>query len=153
MFRLDHVVLQVADMDAAIKFYTKKFGLSLVADELDEENHERTAWFYLDGSYLQLRQALNGNNEPVPYEPPAVDANTPPVCAFAIPDIAELMMRVERKKIPIVKGIREVEKKKRTLTVKDPDNNVIQFIQWLEPYAPPEEAPAADPDNENPGND
>jgi methylmalonyl-CoA/ethylmalonyl-CoA epimerase len=59
--RIDHVGIAVADLDAAIEFYGRVFGLSLVHDEVNEDQgvHEAMLAVGDSGSCIQLLAPLN----------------------------------------------------------------------------------------------
>ena len=71
MFQLDHVAVQVADLDAAIAFYTEKLGLKLVFTKVDRAHHEAFAFLELAGGRLELLQTLDadGHAQPRPKPP------------------------------------------------------------------------------------
>lgn len=58
--RIDHVGLAVADLDAAIAFYARVFGLAAVHEEVNEEQGVREAMVDIagSGSFLQLLAPL-----------------------------------------------------------------------------------------------
>jgi methylmalonyl-CoA/ethylmalonyl-CoA epimerase len=58
--RIDHVGLAVRDLDAAIAFYERTFGLRLVHEEVNEEQGVREAMLEVgnSGSYVQLLAPL-----------------------------------------------------------------------------------------------
>ena len=58
--RIDHVGLAVRDLDAAIAFYERAFGLRLVHEEVNEEQGVREAMLEVgsSGSYIQLLAPL-----------------------------------------------------------------------------------------------
>jgi methylmalonyl-CoA/ethylmalonyl-CoA epimerase len=58
--RIDHVGLAVRDLDAAIAFYERAFGLHLVHEEVNEEQGVREAMLEVgsSGSYVQLLAPL-----------------------------------------------------------------------------------------------
>jgi methylmalonyl-CoA/ethylmalonyl-CoA epimerase len=58
--RIDHVGLAVADLDAAIDFYRRVFGLHSVHEEVNEEQGVREAMVDIagSGSFLQLLAPL-----------------------------------------------------------------------------------------------
>lgn len=58
--RIDHVGLAVADLDAAIAFYERVFGLRSVHEEVNEEQGVREAMIDIagSGSFLQLLAPL-----------------------------------------------------------------------------------------------
>ena len=62
--RIDHVGLAVADLDAAIDFYARAFGLRSVHEEVNEEQGVREAMIDIagSGSYLQLLAPLNAQS-------------------------------------------------------------------------------------------
>jgi len=58
--RIDHVGLAVADLDQAIDFYSRVFGLASVHEEVNEEQGVREAMVDIagSGSFLQLLAPL-----------------------------------------------------------------------------------------------
>lgn len=128
---LDHVALQVSDMDAAIAFYSKKLGLKLLSDQVDEVHHERFAFLELEGGNLELLQVLDGNDVPKPYIPPPLSESNCPHVAFATPDMNVLLALLEKERIRVVKGPLEIPGAVRWIYVRDPDNNIIEYVQWL----------------------
>lgn len=58
---IDHVGLAVADLDAAIAFYSRAFGLSLAHEEVNEEQGVREAMMAVgdSGSAIQLLAPLS----------------------------------------------------------------------------------------------
>ncbi len=132
MLKLDHVALRVSDMDAAIAFYTEKIGLELMYDRTDEEHHERFAFLKLEGGNLELLQNLDANNQPVAFPKPNVEEPYCPHVAIATKDLSALAMSLEKRGIPLLKGPMEIPASVRWLYVADPDNNILEFVQWLE---------------------
>ena len=59
--RIDHVGIAVPDLDAAIDFYGKAFGLKVVHEEVNEEQGVREAMLAVgdSGSYIQLLAPLS----------------------------------------------------------------------------------------------
>jgi methylmalonyl-CoA/ethylmalonyl-CoA epimerase len=58
---IDHVGIAVPDLDAAIEHYTTAFGMTLVHEEVNEEQGVREAMMAVgdSGSYLQLLSPLS----------------------------------------------------------------------------------------------
>ncbi|MCX8528428.1 MAG: methylmalonyl-CoA epimerase [Candidatus Nanopelagicales bacterium] len=52
--RIDHVGIAVPDLDEAIAFYKRAFGLKVVHEEVNEEQGVREAMLAIGDSYLQL---------------------------------------------------------------------------------------------------
>lgn len=59
--RIDHVGIAVADLDDAIDFYTRTFGLSVAHEEVNEEQGVREAMLAVgdSGSWIQLLAPLS----------------------------------------------------------------------------------------------
>lgn len=131
MHRLDHVALRVADLDASIVFYTEKIGLRLMFRELDPEHHEAFAFLELDGGNLELLQMLDEENLPLPHTPPVP---APPYCphvALGVDDLDAVLEKARRDGLALLKGPLEIPGKVRWLYLADPDQNVLEFVQWL----------------------
>ncbi len=126
MLRNDHIALPVSDMDTAIQFYTEKIGLPLMSRNIDPAQQEEFAFLALQGGNLELLKSLAH-----PFEKPEI---RPPYCphlALATDDMALTLKMIEQRRIPIILGPLKIEGKVTWLYVADPDNNVIEFVQWL----------------------
>jgi len=126
MTKNDHMAFQVSNMDASIRFYTEALGLKLLFRHVNEEQHEDYAFLELDGGNLELLQYLG-----VPFVKPDI---RPPYCphlALATDDMDATLRLFTEHGIPIIKGPLEVPGEERWVYVSDPDNNVIEYIQWL----------------------
>ena len=130
MARLDHVAVRVSDLDAATTFYTEKLGLKLLFRKVDETQHEAFAFLEMEGGNLELLQPLDKNNNPKPYPAPPIKEPYCPHLAIATTDMDTLLRKWERQAIPIVKGPMEVPGLVRWVYTCDPDNNIIEFVQW-----------------------
>ena len=129
--KADHFAFRVADMDAAIAFYTEKLGLKLMFNKVDEEHHEAFAFLELEGGNLELLQMLEESNQPVPVDTPPPQPPYTPHLAIATEDLDALVKMLEAKGIALLKGPLEIPGQVRWLYLSDPDNNVIEFVQWL----------------------
>jgi len=127
MLRMDHVALPVSDMDTAIQFYAEKLGLRMMFREIDEAEQEEFTYFELEGGNLELLRSLA-----VAYEKPAITLPYTPHLALSTNDMAATLKLIEAQHIPIVRGPLKIEGKVTWLYIADPDNNVIEFVQWLE---------------------
>ncbi len=129
--RLDHVAVRVADIDAAIAFYAEKLGLKLMFKEVDEAHHEAFAFLELEGGNIELLQLLDEQNRPRPYSAPPIQEPYCPHVAIGTADLDGLIADLERQSVEIVKGPMEIPGSVRWLYARDPDNNIIEFVQWL----------------------
>ena len=130
MARLDHVAFRVSDLDAAIAFYVEKLELKLLFRNVDEIHHEAFAFLELEGGKLELLQRLDERNNPREYPAPPIEEPYCPHLALATNDMDSLLRRLERESMRIVKGPMEVPGLARWVYTCDPDNNIIEFVQW-----------------------
>ncbi len=129
--RADHFAFQVADLDRAIAFYTDVLGMRLMFRELDLEHREAFAFLELDGGNLELLQSLDETSEP---RPPEARVPVSPYCphlAIGTACLAEVVANLETKGVPLLKGPLEIPGKVKWLYLADPDQNVIEFVEWL----------------------
>jgi len=131
MRRLDHVALQVSDLEAAISFYTEKLKLKLLFKTVDELHHEAFCFLELEGGNLELLQSLDSQNQPAPFSPPPLRAPYCPHVAIAADDLDGLLAELQAGGVNVIKGPMEIPGKVRWVYVSDPDHNVIEFVQWL----------------------
>lgn len=131
MPRADHFAFAVSDLDRAITFYRDGLGLPLMFRRLDEEHHEAFAFLELEGGNLELLQALDEENRPLPHSAPPLKKPFCPHLALATEDLDGLCERLREKGIGILKGPMEIAGSVRWLYLADPDNNVIEFVQWM----------------------
>src|SRR5262245_50917332 len=131
MQTLDHVAVRVSDLDTAIPFYTDKPGLKLLFRTIDETHHEAFCFLQLADAGLELLQSLDDQNRPQPFTPPPICEPYCPHLAIATDDLVSLMSEWKKVGIPIVKGPMEIPDKVRWIYIHDPDNNIIEFVQWL----------------------
>jgi len=125
------MAFRVSDMDAAVEFYVNGLGMKLMFRKTDEEHHEEFAFLELDGGNLELLQLLDERNRSVAYDrAPAA----PPYCphlALKTDDLDGVVRMLGERQIPILNGPLEIPGSVRWLYVADPDNNVLEFVQWL----------------------
>ena len=131
MPRLDHVALRVADLDASIAFYTETIGLPFMFRELDTEHHEAFAYLEAEGGNLELLQPLDADNRPVPFSAPAPEPPYCPHIALGVEDVDAMAARLGAAGVPLLAGPLEISGRVRWAYVADPDNNVLEFVQWL----------------------
>jgi catechol 2,3-dioxygenase-like lactoylglutathione lyase family enzyme len=140
MPKLDHVAVRVSNLEAATSFYTNELGLKLLFSKLDEIHHEAFCFLQLEGGNLELLQSLDEQNRPRPFAPPPISEPYCPHFAIATDDLATLMSEWKGKGVPVVKGPLEIPNKVKWVYIHDPDNNIIEFVQWLSVVEKPEMA-------------
>ncbi len=126
MPRTDHVALPVSDMNTAIQFYAEKLGLPVMSREIDPVQQEEFTFLALQGGNLELLKSLAH-----PFEKPNIQPPYCPHLALTTDDMAATLNLLAQHRIPIIKGPLQIEGKVTWLYVADPDNNVIEFVQWL----------------------
>jgi catechol 2,3-dioxygenase-like lactoylglutathione lyase family enzyme len=126
MSTYDHVAFQVGNLDQAIDFYVGKLGFALDFRSVNPQEHEAYAFLYLADLRLELIQDLarGGFTRPYP-EPPYC-----PHLAIHTDDMAQAVLRLKEAGVPILRGPLEVEGEDTWLYFCDPDNNVLEYVQW-----------------------
>ena len=109
---LDHVYYWVRDMDAAVAFYRDVLELPLVRRDGDE-------WAEFDAGPVRL--ALHGSDEPARGSGTAV---------FRVADLDEARFTLRERGAPVDDHVGEVEGFARFATVRDPDGNPVQLIEY-----------------------
>jgi lactoylglutathione lyase len=131
MHRLDHVALRVSDLDTSIRFYSERLNLKLMFREVDSEHHEAFAFLELDGGNLELLQLLDENNQPLPHFSALPQPPYCPHVAIGVPNLGTIIDSLTKTNTTLLNGPLEISGKVRWCYFSDPDNNVIEFVQWL----------------------
>jgi lactoylglutathione lyase len=126
MLRLDHVAVPVSDMEAALQFYGEKLGLKFMFREVDPVEQEDFAYFELEGGNLELLKSLAH-----PFDKPDVKPPYCPHLALATSDMNATLRLIQERGLRLLKGPLKIEGKVTWLYIADPDNNVIEFVQWF----------------------
>lgn len=127
MLRLDHVAVPVSDMDAALRFYGEQLGLKFMFREVDPVEQEDFAYFELEGGNLELLKGLAQ-----PFEKPDIKPPYCPHLALATSDMNATLHMIQEQGLRLIKGPLKIEGKVTWLYLADPDNNVIEFVQWFD---------------------
>jgi lactoylglutathione lyase len=125
--KIDHMAFEVSDMDRSIKFYTQVLGLRLLFRKVNTEEQEDYAFLELTGGNLELLQRLDSR----PFVKPTIKPPYCPHLAIRSEDMGQTLKMIEEHQIPIVKGPLEIAGEEKWIYISDPDNNVIEYIQWM----------------------
>jgi lactoylglutathione lyase len=126
MNKNDHTAFQVSDMDAAIHFYTGSLGLRLLFRDVNQDEQEAFAFLELEGGSLELIQVLDR-----PFIKPPLKSPYCPHFAIGTDDMAKVLAMISAKNLTVIKGPLEVPGEEKWIYISDPDNNVIEYIQWV----------------------
>lgn len=110
---IDHVYYWVRDMSAAVAFYGDVLGLPLVRRDGDE-------WAEFEAGPVRL--ALHGTAETLPGSGTVV---------FRVADLDAATMVLAARGAPVDDHVGEVEGLARFATVRDPDGNPVQLIEYV----------------------
>ncbi|WP_461070821.1 VOC family protein [Spirosoma horti] len=124
--KADHCGFQVKSMDEAISFYTQKLGFQLDHRAINQQEQEEYAFVSLGTARLELIQDLV--NEYI--IPPIRKPFCPHYCLEVL-DMASTVADLQAKGIPIVKGPLLIEGEETWVYFSDPDNNLLEYIQWF----------------------
>jgi len=131
MPKLDHVAIKVSDIRDSIAFYTKKLDFKLMFHKVDQEHREAFAFLELEGGNLELLQLLDDEGPPVSRVSAEIMKPYCPHLAFATDNLDEEAARLKKQGIALLDGPLEIEGSVRWLYFCDPDNNVLEYVQWL----------------------
>ncbi len=127
MLRLDHVAVPVSDMEAALQFYGEKLGLKFMFREVDPVEQEDFAYVEVEGGNLELLKSLAH-----PFDRPDIKPPYCPHLALRTSDMEATLRLIQERGLRLIKGPLKIAGKVTWLYIADPDNNVIEFVQWLE---------------------
>ena len=126
MIKLDHVAVEVSNLEAAIDFYEQKIGLKFLFKKVDKAQGEAFAYLEMEGGRLELLQSLRLKKIR------ATENQTfCPHIAFASNDIYATEQQLRKKQVLILKEPMEFAGTVRWLYAADLDGNVLEFVQWL----------------------
>lgn len=122
----DHCAFQVSNMDEAIEFYTKKLGFALNFRGINKDENEEYAFLDLGDARIELIQDLS-----TAYKKPEIKKPYCPHFCIEIEDMKEAIEMLERNNINIIRGPLEIAGEETWIYFSDPDNNVLEYIQWF----------------------
>jgi len=125
MKKFDHAAFQVSDLTQAIKWYCDKLGFEFLFKGINEEEQEAYCFLKYGNSRLELIQDLV-----IPYQIPEVKKPFCPHVCLNITNMKAALEVLSVNNIPIVRGPLEIKDEETWVYFTDPDNNVLEFIEW-----------------------
>jgi len=123
--KFDHAAFQVSDIKRSIDFYVNKLGFKLLFSEVNKEEQEAFAFLVNGDARIELIQDLAE-----PYKIPAVKRPYCPHFCLETDDMKQTVKMLKESKINIIRGPLEIKGEETWIYFSDPDNNVLEFIQW-----------------------
>ena len=122
---LDHVALEVSNIDISVEFYTKKLDFSFISRSIDEKEHEEYCYLESNGFILELlhdfkKNKLTKRKIERPY--------CPHIC-FATNDMDRTITDLQSKNMTIIHGPLVIKDEATWVYFADPDFNVLEYIQ------------------------
>ncbi len=117
----------------SIRFYTEKLGLQLLFRSFDDVEKEEFAFLALEDVSLELIRLLGENT----FKKPEIKPPFCPHLALATNDMTKTLTMIREKHLPVVKGPLEIKGVARWIYINDPDNNIIEYIRWIDNSARP----------------
>ena len=127
MAKLDHVAVEVSNLEDAIEFYEQKIGLKFLFKKVDVAHGEAFAYLEMEGARLELLQPLR-----LAKRPTTAGQSFCPHLAFGSDDIYATDQKLREKQVTLLKGPMEISGMVRWLYAADPDGNVLEYVQWLQ---------------------
>jgi catechol 2,3-dioxygenase-like lactoylglutathione lyase family enzyme len=126
MPKLDHIALEVSDLDRAIKFYTEKLGFVLHSRATNEEQQEDFCFLKSEGTTIELISDLEKTygQKPQFHRP-----YCPHIC-FVTDDMERTLKELRSKDIEVIRGPFEISDEETWVYFADPDGNVLEYIEW-----------------------
>ena len=126
MPKLDHVALEVSNLDRAIQFYTEDLGFTLKSRATNEEQQEEYCFLESEGTCLELISDLQKTyREERVFQRPYC----PHIC-FATDDMEKTLKELHARDIEIIRGPFEIAGEETWVYFADPDGNVLEYIEW-----------------------
>jgi lactoylglutathione lyase len=123
--KFDHGAFQVSDIDKAIEFYTKKLGFKLKFQSINKEEKEAYAFVELGEARIELIQDLI-----TPFNKSKIVKPFCPHFCIEIDDMKKGIELLHKHNINIIKGPLEIKGEETWVYFSDPDNNILEYIQW-----------------------
>lgn len=124
--RLDHCCLNVKDLDAAIGFYTKHFGMRLLSRKEIKENNAEIAFVGYDEGSMKLELTHWGSWDEDDY---VEGSNLDHVALVVEEDVGALVQRLKGDGVKVAKEPFRLSTGTKLAFVHDPDGNWVELIE------------------------
>jgi len=126
MEKYDHVAFQVGNMDTAIRFYVEKLNFVLSSRAVNQDEMEEFVFLVLGDLRLELIQDLNQ----AAYRKPGINPPYCPHLAIETDNMERSIAGLREKGVTIIRGPLAIEGEVTWVYFADPDNNILEYIQW-----------------------
>jgi len=123
--KFDHCAFQVSNIDNAIDWYVKVLGFELLFKGDNFLENEVYAFLSYGESRLELIQDLSQE-----FVKPIIRKPFGPHLCLEVDSMQTALEIIKNNGIRIVKGPLEIENKEKWIYFADPDNNILEFIEW-----------------------
>lgn len=125
--KFDHCAFQVSNIDNAIDWYEKVLGFELLFRGDNTPENEVYAFLSYGESRLELIQDLGQE-----FEQPIIQKPFCPHLCLEVDSMQIALEIIKNNGIRIVKGPLEIVNKEKWIYFADPDNNILEFIEWYD---------------------
>ncbi len=126
MPKLDHVAIEVSNLDRAIEFYTEKMGFALQSRATNEEQQEDYCFLKSQDTTIELISDLKKTySEKRNFQKPYC----PHIC-FVTDDMKKTVKDLKANNIEIIRGPFEIANEETWVYFADPDGNILEYIEW-----------------------
>ncbi len=126
------VTLSVRDIDVSSRWYAEKLGFREVQRKEYQEFNTSLVFLELNGYRVELIRDGNAKSGSRRLDPPAHTASFGiSQFAFRTEDLAAVKENLIRRNIPIVWEFENKELRARFIFIRDPDGNLIQYLQSI----------------------
>jgi catechol 2,3-dioxygenase-like lactoylglutathione lyase family enzyme len=127
MEKIDHIAFQVGGLDESIQFYVDTLGFRLLSRSRDNDSNRENAFLALEDMILELVQDYVDRE----HDRPEIQRPFCPHLAIEVEDIGKSALNLRKLGVNILCGPLAIPGEEAWLYFTDPDNNVLEYIQWL----------------------
>ena len=126
MLKLDHIAIEVSDIAKSVEFYTTKLGFAFISKSINVAEHEEYCFLKAEDFILELLSDTDKK-----YLPKGkIEKPYCPHISFKTENMERTVKDLQLKNITILRGPLEVKDEGTWLYFVDPDENILEFMQW-----------------------